>query len=162
MITQSGVIINDFNLTSDNLELNIFKQIFDENLVQHIVEETNKFYHFLVKNKVLSKHFKLGKWKETNLNEMYVFFALMLLMAHIQKNNIKDYWLTSILLSTPIFEKVMTQDRFLLLLRLLHFSDNRNQLPGDRLFKIGTIVESLQKKFRLTYQPHQKVCIDKV
>lgn len=66
----------------------------------------------------------------------------MLLMAHVQKNNIKDYWSISILLSTAIFGKVMTQDRFLLLLRLLHFSDNRNLLPGS------------------TYQPHLKVCIN--
>lgn len=91
---------------------------------------------------------------------MYVFFSLMLLMAHVQKNNIKDYWSKSIFLSTPIFSKIMTQDRFLLLLRILHFCDNRNQISGDRLFKIRIIVESLRKKFRSSYQPHQKVCID--
>lgn len=159
--SHSGVnndLIND--VPSENLELYIFKHIFDEDLVQHIVEETNKFYHFLVNNTVLSKHSKLGKWKDTNLNEMYIFFALMLLMPHVKKNNIKDYWSTSVLLSTPIFGKIMTQDRFLLLLRVLHFNDNRNQIPGDRLFKIKTIVESLRKKFKSTYQPHQKVCVD--
>lgn len=59
-----------------------------------------------------------------------------------------------------VFGKIMTQDRFLLLLRVLHFSNNRNQIPGDRLFKIKVIVESLRKKFRSTYQPHQKVCVD--
>jgi hypothetical protein len=148
------------NVPSENLELYIFKHIFDEDLVQHIVDETNKFYHFLVNSTVLSKHSKLGKWKDTNLNEMYIFFSLMLLMPHIKKNNIKDYWSTSVLLSTPIFGKIMTQDRFLLLLRVLHFSNNRNQIPGDRLFKIKTIIESLRKKFSSTYQPHQKVCVD--
>lgn len=162
--SQSGIdndLINNLDSeSSEYKELNIFKQIFDEDLVQHIVEETNKFYHFLVNNKVLSKHSKLVKWKETNINEMYVFFSFMLLMAHVQKNNIKDYWSKSIFLSTPIFSKIMTQDRFLLLLRILHFCDNRNQISGDRLFKIRIIVESLRKKFRSSYQPHQKVCID--
>lgn len=128
-------------------------------MVQHIVEETNKFYHFLVTNTVLSKHFKLGKWKDTNLNEMYIFFALTLLTPHVKKNNIKDYWYTLVLLSTPIFGKILTRDRFLLLLRVLHFNDNHNQIPGDRLFKIKTIVESLCKKFKSSYQPHQKVCV---
>jgi len=42
-----------------------------------------------------------------------------------------------------------------------HFNDNRNQIPGDRLFKIKIIVGSLRKKFSFTYQPHQKVCVDK-
>jgi len=82
----------------------------------------------------------------------------MLLMPRV-----KDYWSTSVLLSTPIFGKIMTQDRFLFLLfflRVLHFNDYGNQIPGDRLFKIRIIVESLRKKFSSTCQPHQKVCVD--
>jgi len=60
--SQSGVnneLLN--NLPSENLELYIFKHIIDEDLIQHIVDETNKFYHFLANNTVLSKHSKLGK-----------------------------------------------------------------------------------------------------
>jgi hypothetical protein len=57
----------------------------------------------------------------------------MLLMPQIKKNSIKDYWSTSVLISTPIFGKIMTQDWFLLLLRVLHFNDNSNQIPGDRI-----------------------------
>ncbi|KAL4111932.1 hypothetical protein QTP88_015798 [Uroleucon formosanum] len=71
----SGVnndLIND--VPSENLELYIFKHIFDEDLVQHIVEETNKFYHFLVTNTVLSKHFKLV----TSLIKKYVFTKVSL------------------------------------------------------------------------------------
>lgn len=52
--SQSGIdndLINNLDSeSSEYKELNIFKQIFDEDLVQHIVEETNKFYHFLVNN----------------------------------------------------------------------------------------------------------------
>lgn len=70
-------------------------------------------------------------------------------------------WETSALLSTTIFGKIMTQDRFLLLLKVLHFNDNRNQIPGDGLFKIKTNGESIRKKISSTYQNHQKVYVDK-
>jgi len=59
------------DLAIDFTELDIFKLIFDEDLVQHIVEETNKFYYFLVNNKLLKQHSKLNLWKDTDLNEMY-------------------------------------------------------------------------------------------
>jgi hypothetical protein len=54
----------------------------------------------------------------------------------------------------------MTQDRHLILLRLLHFCDNKNQILGNRLFKIETVVESLQMKFRSVFRPYQKICVD--
>lgn len=60
--SHSGVnndLIN--NVPQKKLELYIFKHIFDKDLVQHIVDETNKFYPFLVNNTVLTKHSKLGK-----------------------------------------------------------------------------------------------------
>lgn len=113
-----------------------------------------------MKNKALKQHSKLKKWKETSVNEMYTFLAITLLMAHPKKNNIKDYWYTSPLLLSSIFSNTMSQDRFLIILRLLHFCDNQNQVPGNRLFKIDTIVESLRMKFRSVFKPYQKVCVD--
>jgi hypothetical protein len=65
--------------------MDIFKIIFDEHLVQHIVDETNKFFHYVMKNLITKQHSKLNKWQETNVNEMYTFFALTFLMAHQKK-----------------------------------------------------------------------------
>ncbi|KAL4113798.1 hypothetical protein QTP88_017371 [Uroleucon formosanum] len=148
------------DLSPEFCEMDIFKIIFDEHLVQHIVDETNKCFHYAIKNLVTKQHSKLNKWQETNINEMYTFFALTFLMAHQKKNNMKDYWSTSLLLYSPIFGKIMTQDRYLILLRMLHFCDNLNQIPGNRLFKIETIVESLRMKFRSVFKPYQKICVD--
>jgi len=53
--------------------MDIFKIIFDEHLVQHIVDETNKFFHYVIKNLVIKQHSKLNKWQEINVNEMYIF-----------------------------------------------------------------------------------------
>lgn len=72
----------------------------------------------------------------------------------------KEYWTTSFLLSTPAFGNIISQDRFLLLLRLLHFNDNLNQIKGDRLHKVRPIIESLKKKFKTIFKPNQKLYID--
>lgn len=80
------------------------------------------------------------------MNEMYIFIGLNLLTAHLKKNNLKDYWSTDPIIETPFFGKVISQDRFCLLQKLLHFGDNRNPCPGNRLVKIGTVVETLKKK----------------
>jgi len=54
----------------------------------------------------------------------------------------------------------MSQNRFLLILRLLHFTDNFNQIPGDRIYKIKPVIETLRKKFKNSSSPGQKMCID--
>lgn len=46
------------------------------------------------------------------------------------------------------------------MLRLLHFNDNKNQIKGDRLYKIIPIIETLRKKFKKIFKPSQKLCID--
>lgn len=156
--SNTGVKLDD--LPSPFTEYDIFKTVFDEDLVQHIVDETNKYYHFVISNKEITVKSKLNRWTDTNVDEMYIFFAVCLLMSHVKKNKIKEYWTTSFLLSTPAFGCIMSQDRFLLLLRLLHFNDNKNQIKGDRLYKIIPIIETLRKKFKTIFKPSQKLCID--
>jgi len=156
--SNTGVKLDD--LPSPLTEYDIFKTVFDEDLVQHIVDETNKFYHFVISNKEITVNSKLNRWTDTNVDEIYSFFAVCLLMSHVKKNKIKEYWTTFFLLSTPAFGSIMSQDRFLLLLRLLHFNDNKNQIKGDRLYKITPIIETLRKKFKKIFKPSQKLCID--
>jgi len=154
----SGSMLED--IPENFKEIDIFKAFFDEHFVDHIVEQTNKYFKFIIINFTLKKKSKLQYWKDTNCNEMYTFLAVCLLMAHVKKNKIKDYWSTSFLLSTPAFGQLMSQNRFLLILRLLHFNDNFNQIPGDRIYKIKPVIETLRKKFKNSFSPGQKMCID--
>jgi len=136
------------------------KPFLDKHFVDHIVEQTNKYFKFIKINFTLKNKFKLQCWKDTNCNEMYTLLAVCLLMSHVKKNKIKDYWSTSFLLSTPAFGQLMSQNRFLLILRLLHFNDNFKQILGDRIYKIKPIIETLRKKFKNSFSPDQKMCID--
>jgi len=119
-------------------------------LIQIIVDETNKF-QVNSSDKYTSSSSHQAKWVPTDFEEMYLFLATFMLMAHMKKFRLKDYWSTNYLISTPVFGDIMPRDRFLLLLKFLHFNDNTYQTEGDRLYKLKPIVQDLKQKFRRTF-----------
>ena len=83
-----------------------------------------------------------------------------MLMAHIRKYKIKDYWATDHLIGTSIFDDIMPRDRFWMLLKFLHFNGNANHPDGDKLYKRRAIVQRLKDKFRYIMVPYRNLCID--
>jgi len=58
--------------------------------------------------------------------EMFVFLALTIQMGHGVRDNLTDYWSTLDQVYTP-FYGIMNRNRYLHILRYLHFTDNRNE-----------------------------------
>jgi hypothetical protein len=143
----------------DHSPLDLFKLFFDQKLVQFIVDETNNF-QANSSNESLSTSSHQAKWSRTNPEEIYLFLATFMLMAHVKKYKIKDYWSTDRLIATPVFGDIIPRDRFLLLLKFLHFNDNKNQSETDKLFKISPVVKHLKQKFQRIMIPHRNLCID--
>jgi hypothetical protein len=54
--------------------------------MQHISDETNKYYIFLSQKLTPSLNSRLQSWKNTAPEELYVFFAVTMLMAQESKN----------------------------------------------------------------------------
>ena len=141
------------------------RTLFDNYLVDHIAEETNKYYRF-VKSKLESTEAgiklksKLHNWRDTNVSEIYTLIATVLLMGQIKKNRLHEYWTADPLFSIPMFGKIFSQDRFFLLFRMLHFNNNLAQIAGDKLLKITTIFETLRKKFKNSFNPSKNLSID--
>jgi len=88
------------------------------------------------------------------------FFAATILMSYTKKNRIKDFWSTDNLISTPIFGRLFTRNRYLSLLRYLHFNDNTCSTPGDRLVKLKPILLNLKEKFSKSMYPYKNLVID--
>lgn len=91
---------------------------------------------------------------------MYVFLAVNILMARNKKLQIQDYWSTDKLLHQDIFGKMMSRDRYLILLCSIHFCDNSQQVKGDRLYKINMVLTDIQKQFKDAFIPFSNVAID--
>ena len=66
-------------------------------------------------------------------------------MDIVRKNRIKDYWSTDPTVQTPMFSNISTRDRFLSILRILHFPNSENNY--GKLYKIFSIVKILKENF---------------
>ena len=66
----------------------------------------------------------LRDWIGTTVDELYAFFALIILMGIVAKKSMKDYWSKRAATKTPCFPKVFSCKRFLQILCALHFVDN--------------------------------------
>jgi hypothetical protein len=109
---------------------------------------------------VISPKSRIQSWKDVTFAEMYVFFALALLMPLVKKHAIQDYWSNDCLTKTDIFGKYMSRDRFLLILRCLHFADNTQPKPNDPLWKINYVFSYLKNRFACVFRPFQKLVVD--
>ena len=74
------------------------------------------------------------------------------------------YWAKDTLVSSPTFSQLMRRDRFLLILRFLHFADNKNFNPADpardRLYKIREVSEMIKKRCSEVFYPAKLLSID--
>jgi hypothetical protein len=104
---------------SDPLEY--FELFFTDEIVNHIVTETNIFAAENL-NKFKSKeHSRTHHWSETNANELRVFFATLILQGIITKPTVRMYWSKRKLIETPSFSNLMSSRRFDLIMQFIHF-----------------------------------------
>ncbi|XP_046588357.1 piggyBac transposable element-derived protein 4-like [Neodiprion virginianus] len=145
------------NIDDKSSILEIFQLFISENMVEHIVRESNAYY---TTKTISSKHSRLLAWKNTTVTEMYRFFALSMLMSRVKKVSIEEYWSTDELLRTESFPRIMTKDRYKSLLQMLHFHDNNETTNQDVLIKIRSIIDKLRNSFSRAFYPYKYLCID--
>ena len=143
------------NIDDKSSILEIFQLFVSENMVEHIVRETNNYYT----TKTIPRHSRLMAWKNTTVTEMYRYFALSMLMSRVNKVSIEEYWSTE-LLRTKSFPTIMTKDRYKSLLQMLHFHDNNETTNQDALIKIRIIIDRLRNSFSIAFYPYKYLCID--
>jgi hypothetical protein len=69
-------------------------------------------------------------------------------------------------LRNPFYGETMTRDRFLYILRFLHYADN-SQRPHkgeeyDRLWKLRTIFDKLNEAYAKFYKLSEHLAVDKI
>jgi hypothetical protein len=80
-------------------------------------------------------------------------------MGLSKKPRLPEYWSKNTLYDNSV-EKLISRNRFKMLLRMRHFSNNEECPPGDRLFKIQPLLDRLLERFQLAVVPGKEICID--
>ena len=152
-------IQDSFPVVDDDAEeLEYFEAFFDNEVMDLICEQTNLFHETTAQADnpddpddpdTSSSRSKRRKWTNVTKEEFFVFLALMMLMTHVKKAVLQDYWIVEDITSTPIFGKYMSRDRFIDILRFTHFVDNatERERKKDRLWKIRDLFTLLKDRF---------------
>jgi len=102
-------------------------------------------------------------WAPFDLSELWVFLGLNILMGIVDKPDNRDYWARDPLLFTPFFGETMPRDRFELILRSLHFTNNEDETNAhsqNKFKKLGNFFPKLLETFNNFITPGAFVCID--
>lgn len=82
-------------------------------------------------------------------------------MGLVQIPEIEHYWSKSKLFGSEVIQNTMSRDRFELLLKFLHFSNNQEEYADqDRLFKLRPLLDLLRARFKSVYVPGSVIYID--
>ena len=106
-------------------------------------------------------------FSEFYLEKLQAFISLHIAMGLLKLPQIKDYWSTNEILSTPWFPAIMPRDRFFAIMRYLHLVDSVNQkkvgeVGYDPLFKVRPLLGHLSAVFPRYYQPARELSIDEM
>lgn len=148
-----------------------FVLIWDRPIMEYIAEQTNiyaqEYAEELIKRGLMKPTSWKALWKDTDVDELYVFFCILFAMSATLKLCIEEYWMTDgSIWNTPNFPDIMSLKRFQILSRCLHFQPNkdfsRNSLTPSqaKLSKIMPIVEHLNAKFSSLYSLNQNIVLD--
>ena len=137
----------------------VFMEIFNHEIVDYIVKETNHYARSVM------GEVRYEKWKTVKREDLYAYFGIMVMMGLVDLPCLQDYWKRDPLFYCPSIAERKARDRFLDIHKYLHFVDNDTLVrPGephyDRLCKVRPILEMIEERFVLTYQPHQECAID--
>jgi len=105
--------------------LDHFELLFTGNVYQLILTETILFEC----QKSHLDHNLQGHLHNLTVPQLKTRLGLTLAVGLVKKPNLKSYWSSNSVVQTPLFPNTMVKDRYLQILRFLHFVDNNNAPP---------------------------------
>ena len=150
----------DQSLTPESSPVEILNKLISEDVISLMVSETNRFAEQYLTGVELKPKSRSHCWHLTDNSEMRKFIGILYLMGIVRKPEIRHYWSSDPVLSTPIVNEIMSRNRLELLLKFWHFSNNEDAAPNDRLHKLRGLFDLLLKNFQSLYRPGKQISID--
>ncbi|CAK1578439.1 unnamed protein product [Parnassius mnemosyne] len=149
-------------LFSENTDLwTIFSHIYNEDVNQLMVEETNRYGSQMRMNRNNKPSSRINRWKPVTSEEIRKFVGIYLLTGLLNFPSIESYWKNDPLYYHPLLHDMkMSYNRFTLILRCWHFSNNEDHNVDDRLYKIQPLINKLINNSRSIYTPGETIAVD--
>ena len=129
-----------------------------------LVSETNLYaQQYFERVGVLQQHSRATAWFPVTKDEIKTFIGLTLLTGLVdKKGDIATYWTKDKTLATPFFNATMSRNRYQLLSRFLHCSDNNSRPANctDKLYKIRPVYDLLKRTWKDMYNLNEHIAID--
>ena len=152
---------------TDKSPIDFFQLLIPDDLLQVVVDETNRFAQQYINATELSRFSRVRLWEKTahTLAEMKKFLALVITMGFVVLPQIEDAWSTKWPFAMTTFSSIMKRDRFSLILRFLHLNDSAKYIakgqPGhDPLYKLRPFMDPLLENFKAAYNLSREIAID--
>ncbi|XP_066252466.1 piggyBac transposable element-derived protein 4-like [Euwallacea similis] len=159
MFTSNNFIDPSIDVTDIKPPIDMFQYVLNNDVLNSIVTETNRY----AAQKLLQGYTPKSRiefWNCTDRNEIRKFFAVLLLMGMTKVPSINLYWPKDKMFYNEFIATLIPRDRFLLLLKFIHFSNNEEAISGDRLHKTKKILSMLLKNYNSIIKPGRILTID--
>lgn len=128
---------------------------FNQELVEMIVNKSSKYRS--------RQDFSKVPYSIT-VTDTYSAIAVIIYMSIVHLPTISMYWNTDPMYNFQFIRKVISRDKFLRILRFLHFSDeDDDKINGkdiDATCKIQPLIDMLLLRFQSAYRPSRNIVVD--
>lgn len=156
----SGVIPDVAALLANGKPADFFDAVVDNRIISLICNQTNIYATRKVLDNDATPGSRLREWTPTTNAEIRKFLGLIAWMGLVKMPSIADYWSKDEIFSNNFANKIMSRNRFELLLRMIHFADNGEADQTDKLYKLTPLVNMLTANFKSLYVPEEYICVD--
>lgn len=141
------------NIVTSESPIEIFLQIFGEDLLLLIVTESNQYAQ------------QKGTTLDLSVEELKAFIGILVIMGFNSLPSLRLYWSTDTNFRSSRISSIMPLKRFLKVLRYLHISDNENMPQKgepnfDKLYKVRPLISYLRNSFLNAYNPNRNMSVD--
>lgn len=153
----------EHGFTTETKVLEIFEYFISSEVGAMICNASNSYHADILKFRKdsgkLKPNSRISKWKGLESDELYVYFALRIIMSIVKKSNIRMYWTTDPLLATPVFQEYMSVKRFELIHRYLRYCYDDGD-ETEKLRKVKPFFEMINEKFKKLFRPGENISVD--
>lgn len=139
----------------------IFNQFLTDEIIELIVNETNRYAHQYLASVQMKPRSMMKKWVDCTAKEIKTLFGIVMIMGLCPVPKLRLFWSNKQLYKNDVIKKHMARDRFEILLKCLHFENNETVHTDEpRLSKLKKLIEMVNDRFKEVYVPGKYIVVD--